>query len=81
MPKTEITLEEARRIVQEAEQAEQAEQARLEAELSKPYADFKTSAALKNITAKVVELREVYIGKDENRFRRLDTLYRVLEQL
>ena len=76
-----VSVEEARRIVEEADmKAAEEEQARVDA-AEKPYNELKNSKEFSTVVTKLRELREHYIKIDENKFRKLDTALRLLDRL
>ena len=75
------TLDEMRRQIAEVERLQMQEDAEAERERLAPYRELVESDELKTVLQKIMELRQVYIGDDETRFRKLDTAYMTLTNL
>lgn len=76
-----MTLEEARQLIAQAE-AEQAEQEAAEREaLDRPFNEFKESPALATVLENLKALRTTYIGTDEKKFAKVNALYQLITRL
>lgn len=79
--KEEKQLAEARALVQAAELAEAEKQAQEQAEKEKPYQAFKDSPELATVLKNLTELRKKYVGEDEAKFARLNSLHQLITHL
>lgn len=81
MAEENMTLEEARVLVAQAE-TEQAEQEAAEREaLDRPFNEFKESSALAAVLENLEALRKTYIGTDEKKFAKVNALYQLITRL